>query len=103
MFPRFRFVICVLPIAAISLLSLPIIDKSMFAAEDEATVVARMGSDIRYLASDELEGRGPGTAGLRRAAEYVRSDFSRIGLSSGVADGTYLQPFQVPTDTKVVP
>lgn len=64
--------------------------------------VERVGGDIRYLASDELEGRGPGTKGLEKAADYIRDEFKRLGLKSGVKDGSYLQPFDIVIDTKVV-
>ena len=33
--------------------------------------VERIGDDIRYLASDELEGRGPQTKGLELAAQRI--------------------------------
>ncbi len=35
---------------------------------------------VRYLASDELAGRAPGTEGGRRAAAYLAKEFKRIGL-----------------------
>jgi len=48
-------------------------------AEDGAD--SRLLSDIRYLASDALEGRGIGTPGLEKAAEFVRSNFEAAGLA----------------------
>ena len=41
---------------------------------------ARMLKDIEYLASDELAGRGLGTEGLDRAADYIAGQFSDAGL-----------------------
>jgi aminopeptidase N len=41
---------------------------------------ARMLQDIEYLASDELEGRGLGTPGLDKAADYIAKQFSDAGL-----------------------
>ncbi|ODS32358.1 MAG: peptidase [Candidatus Scalindua rubra] len=41
---------------------------------------ARMLQDIKYLASDELAGRGLGTAGLDKAADYIAKQFSDAGL-----------------------
>ncbi len=41
---------------------------------------ARMLKDIEYLASDELEGRGLGTPGIDKAAEYIAKQFSDAGL-----------------------
>ena len=70
-------------------------------AEETAAVIERVGKDIRYLASDELEGRGPGTAGLQKAADYMRSRFQELGVTGGTEDGGYYRPFQIPIDTKV--
>ena len=64
------------------------------------TIVARVGEDVRYLASDELEGRGVQTKGIRKAAEYIRTEFKRLGLKSGVKDGSYFQKFPVPLRDK---
>jgi hypothetical protein len=39
---------------------------------------------IRFLASDELQGRGNGSEGLERAAEYIAAQFKGAGLRPGV-------------------
>jgi len=36
---------------------------------------------VNYLASDELEGRKPGTEGDKSAAEYIRNEFKKAGLT----------------------
>ena len=41
---------------------------------------ARIYSDIAYLASDRLEGRGTGTAGNDSAAAYIARNHERLGL-----------------------
>jgi hypothetical protein len=41
---------------------------------------ARMLKDIEYLASEELKGRGLGTPGLDKAADYIAKQFSDAGL-----------------------
>ncbi len=61
----------------------------------KSTALARLTGDVNYLASDELEGRGPGTAGLVKARDFVRDEFQRIGLKSGPADGSFFQPFSI--------
>ena len=38
-------------------------------------------SHVHYLASDRLQGRFPGTDGDRNAAEYIRNQFERSGLT----------------------
>src|SRR5262245_20955393 len=54
---------------------------------------ARMKKDITYLASPECEGRGPGTEGLDKAADYIVANFKKAGLKPGGKDGGYFQPF----------
>jgi Zn-dependent M28 family amino/carboxypeptidase len=46
------------------------------------------------LASDEFEGRAPGTPGEDRTVAYLGAEFARIGLEPGNPDGTWVQ--QVP-------
>lgn len=83
------------------LLSVLLVSGSLRAA-NKLDAVTRVGNDVRYLSSDKLEGRGPGTDGLRKAAEYIRDEFTRLGLKSGTKDGSYMQPFDLVIDTKVV-
>lgn len=71
-------------------------------AENTKVVRDRIARDIQYLASDELEGRGVGTKGIDKAAEYIRDRFKELGLASGTPDGTYFQPFQVTLEPEVV-
>lgn len=57
---------------------------------DAAATVARLKSDLKYLASDELEGRGVGTDGLNKAAEFIRNEFAKAGLDvTRVDNGAY--------------
>src|SRR3989440_234708 len=46
---------------------------------------------IKTLASDEFEGRGPGTRGEELSVGYITEQFKRIGLKPGNPDGTYVQ------------
>jgi Zn-dependent M28 family amino/carboxypeptidase len=57
--------------------------------------VAQLRADIRFLASDLLEGRRAGTRGYDVAAEYVASRFSILGIASGGVDGRYDQPVRL--------
>lgn len=60
--------------------------------------VERMRKDITYLASAECEGRGVGTKGLDKAADYIADQFAKAGLKPGGSDGTYFQPFPFATN-----
>lgn len=46
---------------------------------------------MEVLASDEYEGRAPGTPGEEKTVEYLVSEFERYGLEPGNPDGTYIQ------------
>ena len=50
---------------------------------------------IRFLASDELGGRGNGSAGLERAGDYIAAHFEAAGLRPGGPAGEWFQPFEL--------
>jgi hypothetical protein len=54
----------------------------------------RWWSHVLVLADDQLEGRGTGSPGHRKAAEYVAREFERAGLKPAGTDG-YLQPVRL--------
>lgn len=49
--------------------------------------------DLEYLASDKLEGRELGTAGIEKAAMYISSRFSELGIQA--YRGLYMDSFEV--------
>lgn len=52
---------------------------------------ARMLARTKVLASDEFEGRAPGSAGEEKTVAYLIEEFKKIGLEPGNPDGTYIQ------------
>jgi len=72
-------------------------------AEDAAVVERRLTDTVKYLASDELEGRGVGTQGLDRAADYVAGQFKELGLKTDVIDGGPFQKFKMTTGASLGP
>jgi hypothetical protein len=46
---------------------------------------------IKILASDEFEGRAPGTKGEELSVKYISDQFKQIGLKPGNPDGSYVQ------------
>lgn len=77
---------------------------SAFLAAEKASVVPpaakeaadlfntnRMKADLRFLASDLLEGRGTGSRGGDIAAEYIATQFALAGLKPIGLNGTYMQ------------
>jgi hypothetical protein len=57
---------------------------------------------VKYLASDDLGGRQPGTEGCELAAEYIARHFADVGLRPGGDDGTFFQQFEVTRGKKLV-
>lgn len=64
-------------------------------AEDAKDVEERLSQAAKYLASDELEGRGVGTKGLDLAADYIAGQFAQIGLKTDLYDGGPFQKFKM--------
>ncbi len=60
---------------------------------------------IEVLASDEFEGRAPGTKGERKTLAYLQSVWGKVGLKPGAADGSWYQPVpfvrRAPGDARV--
>jgi Zn-dependent M28 family amino/carboxypeptidase len=48
-------------------------------------------SHIKVLASDEFEGRAPGSRGEELSIKYISDQFKEIGLKPGNPDGSYFQ------------
>jgi len=54
---------------------------------------AMVKEHLYTLASDTMEGRGNGTSGIEKAAQYIEEEFKRIGLSTYNGLPTYRQNF----------
>jgi Zn-dependent M28 family amino/carboxypeptidase len=50
---------------------------------------ADFGEHVRILASDEFEGRAPGTIGEEKTVEYLKAQFERMGLKPGNGDSFF--------------
>src|SRR6185312_5417321 len=46
---------------------------------------------IKVLASDEFEGRAPGSHGEELSIQYLSNEMKKLGLAPGNPDGTYVQ------------
>jgi Zn-dependent M28 family amino/carboxypeptidase len=57
----------------------------------EAISAADLNAHIKTLASDEFEGRSPGTHGEDLTVAYLSDQFKKMGLKPGNPDGTYIQ------------
>ncbi len=61
------------------------------AVSAEAVDAKRMSDVVRVLASDEFEGRAPGTAGETKTVNYLVEAFRSYGLEPGGAKGSWTQ------------
>ena len=52
---------------------------------------ARLLNHIKVLASDDFQGRKPGTPGEDKTVAYLEAEFKKLGLKPGNTDGTYVQ------------
>lgn len=78
-------------VAGVCLLSLPV-----SGAYDTLSPDAYI-KHVKYLASDELRGRGDGSKELELAAVYIANQFKAAGLKQGAPNGTWFQPFEIVT------
>jgi Zn-dependent M28 family amino/carboxypeptidase len=51
----------------------------------------RVSNDIKILASDAFEGRGPATPGEQKAIHYIADQFKKAGLAPAGDKGSYFQ------------
>ncbi len=60
-------------------------------AADDHITEASLRADIKFLADDLLEGRGPGTRGDQLAQKYIISQFEQLGLQPVAPGGGWVQ------------
>src|SRR5712691_5232023 len=67
---------------------------SSFSHEQRTTINEQLRTDVAFLAADAQEGRGLGTQGLARSADYLEKRMRAIGLQPAFGD-SYRQKFSV--------
>lgn len=70
-------------------------------AEESTAAETRLLNDVKKLASDDWEGRGVGTDGLNKAAEFISKTFHDAGLDVSVAGGDAFQEFEITDGAKL--
>lgn len=58
---------------------------------------------VKFLASENLDGRGNGSRGLETAADYIAARFREAGLEPGGDAGTFFQRFEMTTGMSIEP
>lgn len=76
---------------SIALLSIPFALLAQLQSDTDAR--EQMQYDVKYLASDRLEGREAGTPGEKLAADYIAAKFGNEGLMPYGDSASYLQAF----------
>src|SRR5258708_1955721 len=74
--------------ALLAIATLPFV---VLAKEGETFSSARILARTKVLASDEFEGRAPGSPGEEKTVAYLAGEFQKLGLAPGNPDGTYVQ------------
>ncbi|QDT28280.1 Aminopeptidase YwaD precursor [Gimesia panareensis] len=72
-------------------------------ADSDSPGALRMLDAIKYLASDELEGRGVDTRGINLAADYIVKEFKAAGLDVTTVEEGAFQKFTINTGSKLGP
>ncbi len=72
------------------------------AAARQTDDVDRVRSDVRWLSDDAREGRGVGTRGLEKSAQWLEERMQRLGLAPGFGS-SYRQRFEVPVSVRAGP
>src|SRR5262249_30241044 len=69
--------------------------QALTSLEMQAALVSITSEDllrhVKVLASDQFEGRAPGTRGEELTVNYLIEQFKQFGLKPGNPDGTYIQ------------
>ncbi|HEX4129112.1 MAG TPA: M20/M25/M40 family metallo-hydrolase [Pirellulales bacterium] len=76
-------------------------EETKHAAMNNAAVEAQLADSVRLLAGDELEGRGVGTKGIDKAADYLAERFAALGLKTDLFDGSPFQKFTMTVGTEM--
>src|SRR5215831_16902565 len=79
----------VIPLAAMAVAAA--FELGSLAAQKPKFEAERIREHVKYLASDELEGRGMGQKGSELAAQYFAKEFGKYGLEPAGDDGTFFQ------------
>lgn len=60
-------------------------------AENVARIdTERLSSIVKVLASDEFEGRAPGTPGSKKTVKFLIEQFAALGLEPGGENGSWI-------------
>lgn len=67
---------------------------------EQQKILDRVTHDIKYLASDEMAGRQPGTPGIKLAEDFIVEEYKKAGLKP-LENGSYFQEMEVGNVSKL--
>jgi hypothetical protein len=101
-YPAVLFVSALVVLSSLYLNSLIAIPSARSAAEQTSDLSSsRYLNHVKYLAGDELKGRGDGSPELDKAADYIAGQFRLSGLRPMGGDNTYFQKFELTTGARI--
>ena len=86
-------------IAALYAAFVPVYSETLSPDWTRALSAVEYFKHVRFLASDDLKGRGNGSPELQRASEYSADQFRTLGLKPAGDKGTWFENFQITTGT----
>jgi hypothetical protein len=72
-------------------------------ADNAADSESRLRETVSFLASDDLQGRGVGSPGIDKAADFLAQQFSKLGLRTDLFNGTPFQEFEMTLASELGP
>src|SRR3954470_17599466 len=84
-----------IPAFALLVSSAPVAAQDSLMSPPTRITTQEIDAHLRFLSSDLLEGRAPGTRGGRLATEYIASQLEAFGLKPGAAGSTFFQKVPV--------
>jgi aminopeptidase YwaD len=88
-------------VAPLTLAAVFLLASSLFSQSSQEITAAELQKHVKYLASDELEGRRIGTKGADAAAEYISKEMKSYGLKPIGDKGTFFQNFDFVAGVKI--
>ena len=89
---------CLIPlcIATVVAIATSCLSDDTLVTVESSKIQERLLTDIKFLASDELQGRSAETPGLRVAADFIANRWQELGLKTDLFDGKPFQEFSLP-------
>ena len=89
-------------ILGVVLILLPFIGLAQKLTKADKVLIQNVQNHIKYLASDDLEGRRAGSVGEQKAVDYIVAQYQALGIQPMGVDG-YIQPFPIDEGKRLTP